>query len=59
MCVSGGPTILPGESVPKGALFVFTTKDAAEKFVKEDPYVEGGIVTDHKIAEWSVVVGTN
>ena len=58
-CVSGGPTVSPGESVPKGALFVFTTKDAAEKFVKEDPYVEGGIVTDHKIDEWSVVVGTN
>ena len=59
ICVSGGPTLSPGESVPKGALFVFTTKDAAEKFVKEDPYVEGGIVTDHKIDEWSVVVGTN
>ena len=59
ICVSGGPTSTPGESAPKGALFVFTTKDAAEKFVKEDPYVEGGIVTDHKIDEWTVVVGTN
>ena len=41
------------------ALFVFTTKEAAEKFVAGDPYVSNGIVTAHSIAEWSVVVGTN
>lgn len=41
------------------ALFIFTSKDAAEKFVAEDPYVSGGIVTGHTIAEWTVVVGTN
>ncbi|KAL7528652.1 hypothetical protein ACHAWF_002651, partial [Thalassiosira exigua] len=86
-CVSGGPTLVPGEGVPNGgewmtksmpdredtrshefthvsltwnaALFVFTTKDAAEKFVAEDPYVSNGIVTGHSIAEWSVVVGSN
>mmetsp|Transcript_15951 Transcript_15951/g.34738 ORF Transcript_15951/g.34738 Transcript_15951/m.34738 type:complete len:153 (-) Transcript_15951:105-563(-) len=59
VCVSGGPSTVPGESVPNGALFIFTTKDAAEKFVAEDPYVSNGIVTGHSIAEWSVVVGTN
>jgi len=119
-CVSGGPTMSPGEDIPNGgmhyavsrevlvhkknslipnisnhcsffalnstifyiysgiimntakcltlktifaigwaALFVFTTKDAAEKFVAEDPYVSGGIVTGHSIDEWSVVVGSN
>ncbi|KAL9191230.1 hypothetical protein ACHAXT_000936 [Thalassiosira profunda] len=58
-CVSGGPTLVPGEGVPNGALFVFTTKEAAEKFVAGDPYVSNGIVTGHSIAEWSVVVGTN
>mmetsp|Transcript_30763 Transcript_30763/g.63384 ORF Transcript_30763/g.63384 Transcript_30763/m.63384 type:complete len:156 (+) Transcript_30763:96-563(+) len=58
-CVSGGPTLSPGEDIPNGALFVFTTKDAAEKFVAEDPYVSGGIVTGHSIDEWSVVVGSN
>ena len=41
------------------ALFVFTSKEAAEKFVAGDPYVSNGIVTGHSIAEWSVVVGTN
>eukprot|EP00578_Thalassiosira_sp_NH16_P027667 CAMPEP_0181103148 /NCGR_PEP_ID=MMETSP1071-20121207/14708_1 /TAXON_ID=35127 /ORGANISM="Thalassiosira sp., Strain NH16" /LENGTH=159 /DNA_ID=CAMNT_0023186197 /DNA_START=48 /DNA_END=527 /DNA_ORIENTATION=- len=58
-CVSGGPTLPPGEAVPNGALFIFTTKDAAEKFVAGDPYVSNGIVTGHSIAEWSVVVGSN
>ncbi|KAL7460579.1 hypothetical protein ACHAXS_001024 [Conticribra weissflogii] len=58
-CISGGPMLSPGEGVPKGALFVFTTKEAAEKFVAEDPYVSGGIVTGHSIDEWNVVVGCN
>ena len=58
-CVSGGPTLVPGESVPNGALFIFNSKEAAEDFVKGDPYVEGGIVTSHSISEWSVVVGNN
>eukprot|EP00571_Detonula_confervacea_P012945 CAMPEP_0172306428 /NCGR_PEP_ID=MMETSP1058-20130122/7504_1 /TAXON_ID=83371 /ORGANISM="Detonula confervacea, Strain CCMP 353" /LENGTH=154 /DNA_ID=CAMNT_0013018317 /DNA_START=104 /DNA_END=568 /DNA_ORIENTATION=+ len=58
-CVSGGPTLPPGEAVPNGALFIFTTKESAEKFVAEDPYVSNGIVTGHSIAEWSVVVGSN
>ncbi len=58
-CVSGGPTLPPGEGVPNGALFVFNSKGAAEKFVEGDPYVSGGIVTGHNIVEWSVVVGTN
>ncbi len=38
---------------------VFTTKDAAEKFAKEDPYVEGGIVTRSTISEWTVAIGSN
>lgn len=58
-CVSGGPSNLPGSDVPYGALFVFTTKDAAEKFAKEDPYVEGGIVTRSTISEWTVAIGSN
>ncbi|EED95285.1 predicted protein [Thalassiosira pseudonana CCMP1335] len=59
VAVSGGPTLTPGESVPSGALFIFTTKEAAEKFVAEDPYVANGIVTGHSILEWTVVVGNN
>jgi len=55
-CLSGGPTGPPSMEVPTGALFVFADKDAAELFVQKDPYVANGIVTDHTIEEWSVVV---
>jgi uncharacterized protein len=37
-------------------LFRGTFADAAH-FVKEDPYVKAGIVQDHLIGEWSLVVG--
>lgn len=55
-CLSGGPTGDVGMEVPTGALFVFTDEEAAQLFVKEDPYVSGGIVTGHSIEEWNVVV---
>ncbi len=55
-CLSGGPTGEPSMEVPTGALFVFTDLESAELFVKEDPYVEAGIVTGHSIEEWNVVV---
>jgi hypothetical protein len=55
-CLSGGPTGEPGMEIPTGALFVFTDENAAKQFVKEDPYVDGGIVTGHSIQEWNVVV---
>jgi uncharacterized protein YciI len=55
-CLSGGPTGTPGASVPTGALFIFADKDAAEQFVAHDPYVANGIVTGHRIQEWTVVV---
>jgi uncharacterized protein YciI len=47
------------DMIPDTALFIFTTKEAAEKFVAEDPYVANGIVTGHSILEWTVVVGNN
>ena len=55
-CLSGGPTGEVEMSVPTGALFIFTTADAAKLFVEEDPYVSAGIVTAHSIEEWNVVV---
>jgi len=55
-CLSGGPTGEPNMEVPTGALFIFTELDAAKKFVEEDPYTSGGIVTGHTIEEWNVVV---
>jgi uncharacterized protein YciI len=55
-CVSGGPTSKPGAQVPTGALFIFNSESAAQQFVNEDPYVSNGIVTEHSILEWNVVV---
>jgi len=42
--------------IPTGALFVFTDEASAKQFVDEDPYVSNGIVTNHEIVEWNVVV---
>ena len=55
-CLSGGPTGDVGMSIPRGALFIFTSADAAKQFVEQDPYVSAGIVTRHSIEEWNVVV---
>ena len=40
-----------------GALFAFNNREAAESFVRDDPYVLNGLVTGHRIREWNVVVG--
>lgn len=55
-CLAGGPSGPVGMEVPTGALFTFTTEEAAKKFVEGDPYVTNGIVTGHSIEEWNVVV---
>jgi uncharacterized protein YciI len=56
LCLSGGPTGDVDMDVPTGALFIFTTADAAKQFVQQDPYVSNGIVTGHSIEQWNVVV---
>ena len=40
-----------------GAALVFRTREAAEAFVKVDPYVASGLVTEWRVREWNVVVG--
>ena len=42
-----------------GAVFVWRTDDAAavEAFVREDPYVNAGLVTGFRIRPWTVVIG--
>lgn len=42
-----------------GAVLVFRAADASavEEFVRQDPYVRGGLVTKWRIRPWSVVVG--
>lgn len=53
-CLAGGPFTDGGN--PAGAYFWFTSDEAAREFVSKDPYAANGIVTGHKIYEWSVVV---
>jgi uncharacterized protein YciI len=45
-------------SPPYGALFAFRVDDPAQidEFVAGDPYVEGGIVTGHRVVPWNVVI---
>ena len=56
MCLSGGPTAPLNADVPTGALFIFEKLEAAEAFVKQDPYVSAGIVTGYTIEEWTVAI---
>jgi uncharacterized protein YciI len=43
---------------PEAGLIVFNSDDvpAVEAFVKKDPYVANGLVTDYHIRKWNVVV---
>ena len=40
-----------------GAVLVFNNRESAVAFAREDPYVLNGLVTEHRIREWNVVVG--
>lgn len=40
---------------PNGGLLVFSARDAAEEFVRADPYVEAGLVTEWRIEPWTLV----
>jgi uncharacterized protein YciI len=43
---------------PSGGLIVFAGgQESADEFVAADPYVSGGIVTEHRIEPWTVVAG--
>jgi uncharacterized protein YciI len=39
-----------------GAMAVFTTREAAEAFAKEDPFVSSGIVARWTLREWKEVL---
>lgn len=41
-----------------GAMLLFRTRDAAEAFVSEDPYVHHGLVTKWTIRIWNTVAGS-
>ena len=38
---------------PDGAMAVFTTREAAEDFIKGDPFVVNGLVSKWRLVEWN------
>jgi uncharacterized protein len=41
---------------PIGAMAVFTSREAAEEFMADDPFVHHGVVGSHRIREWDEVL---
>ena len=41
---------------PVGAVFVFTSEEAAEAFARADPYAAADLVTAFRVQPWNVVV---
>jgi len=38
---------------PEGAMAIFTTREAAEDFIKGDPFVLQGLVSKWRVVEWN------
>ena len=45
-----------GNPQEEGSMAIFRTRDAAEEFVREDPFVLNGVVRDWQIREWDEVL---
>jgi hypothetical protein len=41
---------------PVGAMAVFTTREAAEEFTADDPFLRHGVVGAHRVREWDEVL---
>jgi uncharacterized protein len=41
-----------GDPQAQGSMAVFTSREAAEEFVREDPFVLNGVIRDWQIREW-------
>jgi uncharacterized protein YciI len=45
-----------GNPQDEGSMAVFTSREAAEEFVKEDPFVLNGVVRAWHIREWNEIL---
>ncbi len=45
-----------GEPQEQGSMAIFTSREAAEEFVAEDPFVLNGVVRRYEIREWDEVL---
>ena len=53
-----GVLLMAGPLVPptRGAMGVFTTREAAEEFISGDPFVLNGVVAAHRLEDWNEVL---
>jgi uncharacterized protein YciI len=45
-----------GDPAREGAMCVFRTRDAAERFVRRDPFVTEGLVARYEIRDWNEIL---
>jgi uncharacterized protein YciI len=50
--MASGEVIGIGPFADRGNMAIFKTREAAEQFVKEDPFVLEGLVKSYSIREW-------
>ena len=55
---SRGSLLLAGSftNAEDGAMGIFTSREAAEEFIKEDPFVVNGAIDSWHITEWDEVL---
>ena len=41
---------------PAGAMAVFTSREALQEFMSDDPFVRHGVVGAHRIREWDEIL---
>jgi uncharacterized protein YciI len=44
-----------GDPQSQGSMCIFTMREAAEEFVRDDPFVLGGVVSAWEVREWNEV----
>ncbi|MDR0665919.1 MAG: YciI family protein [Campylobacteraceae bacterium] len=54
-----GEIVLAGALGTQGSAFLFLSENVSliEEFVKNDPYVKGGLICSYKILPWTTVIG--
>jgi len=45
-----------GQPQEEGSMAIFTTREAAEEFVRDDPFVLNGVVSGWQIREWHEIL---
>lgn len=58
---SQGTLVLAGSftNAEDGTMGIFTSREAAEEFIKEDPFVVNGAISSWHITEWDEVLDSH